>query len=322
MEKLVSILTPCYNGEKFVWRLLDSVLNQTYPHIEMFVIDDGSTDNSAELIRSYIPRFEAKGYTLTYVYQENSGQSVAINNGLKLIAGDYLVWPDCDDWYAADDAIEQMVECLDLSGEDVSMVRCKSNLLDEITLERIGEFSVNSRTKGKTDLFTDCLFGLNGFWHVPGDYMAKVNTLDAAIPGRNIYTDKSAGQNWQLMLPLLYNHNCLTIDKFLYNVLVRNESHSRMRSTLDHQLRKYDSYENTLLHTVDNIADMPVEEKDRYKRSIRTNYQAVRLFFFMRYRDFKGAGAFFAGLDGASKIATIRHLVKTVGRKSLEKLGR
>jgi glycosyltransferase involved in cell wall biosynthesis len=49
---LVSIVTPCYNTGKYVHRLLESVLNQTYPNIEMFVIDDGSSDNSAEIVKS------------------------------------------------------------------------------------------------------------------------------------------------------------------------------------------------------------------------------------------------------------------------------
>ena len=50
VKNLVTILTPCYNGAKVIHRLLDSVLVQDYPHIEMIVVDDGSTDNSLSLI--------------------------------------------------------------------------------------------------------------------------------------------------------------------------------------------------------------------------------------------------------------------------------
>lgn len=63
MQKgLVSIITPCYNTGGVIHRLLDSVLEQDYPSISMLVIDDGSADNSKEVILSYIPLFEKKGY--------------------------------------------------------------------------------------------------------------------------------------------------------------------------------------------------------------------------------------------------------------------
>ena len=57
-KNLVSNVTPCYNSAKYLYRLLDSVLMQDYPDIEMFAIDDGSTDNTKEIIESYIPRFQ------------------------------------------------------------------------------------------------------------------------------------------------------------------------------------------------------------------------------------------------------------------------
>jgi glycosyltransferase involved in cell wall biosynthesis len=99
-ENLVSLLTPMYNTDKYIHRLLDSVLSQDYPSIEMIIIDDGSTDNSKDIVKSYIQPFAEKGYTLKYVYQENQGQSVAIKNGLQLISGEFLAWPDSDDFYA------------------------------------------------------------------------------------------------------------------------------------------------------------------------------------------------------------------------------
>jgi glycosyltransferase involved in cell wall biosynthesis len=302
MEKLTSILTPCYNGEKYVWRLLDSVLNQTYPRIEMFIIDDGSTDNAKLLIQSYIPRFEAKGYSLTYVYQENLGQSVAINNGLKLISGDYLVWPDSDDFYATDDAILQMVNVLNQSDDSVSMVRCQSYLLDENTLKQIGRFSVNETTKRKTDLFEDCLLGLNSYWYVPGDYMAKTKKLKETILNMEIYTEKNAGQNWQLMLPLLYRNKCLTIEMFLYNILVRKESHSRGQySTLEQLLQKYFSYENTLFNTIERIPKMSVAEKEKYRRQILLKYKKERFYLFLKYRKFNDAQHILSTLDNCPK---------------------
>ena len=94
---LVYILTPSYNCGQYIYRLLNSVLTQTYPNIEMTVIDDGSTDNTKDIIISYQFKFAARCYKLNYVYQNNQGLSSTINNGLKLVHGDFLIWPDADD---------------------------------------------------------------------------------------------------------------------------------------------------------------------------------------------------------------------------------
>ena len=77
MEKKVSIITPCFNGEGFVERYLNSILNQTYKNIELIFINDGSTDRTEKVVKSYIIKFEEKGMKLIYIYQENAGQAAA-----------------------------------------------------------------------------------------------------------------------------------------------------------------------------------------------------------------------------------------------------
>ena len=67
MRPLVSVLTPCYNSADFLHRLLDSILEQDYPSIEMYAIDDGSTDRTRQVIQTYIPVFQQRGYSLKYV---------------------------------------------------------------------------------------------------------------------------------------------------------------------------------------------------------------------------------------------------------------
>ena len=79
---MVSVLTPCWNGEKFVHRLLDSLVEQTYKGtIELLIVDDGSTDRTAEIIKSYEPKFAAKNHVLRYFYKEHEtgGGAVASN---------------------------------------------------------------------------------------------------------------------------------------------------------------------------------------------------------------------------------------------------
>jgi len=310
LNKKVSVITPCFNGEKFIHRLLDSVLMQDYPRIEMCVIDDGSTDNSAQIIKSYIPRFLAKGYQLTYLYQENAGQSVAINKGLQWMSGDYLVWPDSDDFYAVASAITELVQVLEASDEQTSMARCHCTLLDEETLKQVGLFAVNALNDGKTDLFEDCLFAQNGFWFVPGNYMAKVAQLRDVLPSLTIYTEKNAGQNWQLMLPLLYNRKCITIKRNLYSVLVRANSHSRGQySTYEQVIQKYQAYERTILNVLDGMK-LTLAERQPYIDKIKQKYKVIRLQVMIDFVKSKEASSLFDELTKLNQKVPLRTYIK------------
>ena len=204
-HKLVSIITPCYDSDKYINKLLDSVLIQNYPNVEMIVVDDGSNDESAKIIKSYINKFKDRKYSLFYIYQNNKGQSSAVNKALKLVKGDYLVWPDADDYYADREAISEMVKVLDDSNETVSMVRVQYNVLDESGC-KIGHLGASEETKYKTDLFEDAVFGSNGFWYPPGGVMAKMSKIDELIPNREIYTEKIQDRTFN------YIYHCFIIN--------------------------------------------------------------------------------------------------------------
>ena len=286
MEKdLVSIITPCFNTGSYVHRLLDSVLNQTYPNIEMFVIDDGSTDNTAKVIGSYIPRFQDKGYSLRLISQENSGQSVAIKKGLKLINGKYVVWPDSDDFYASSSAIEQMVSTFEKVGDEYGFVRTQEYLVEDGSMKILGINGKSAKANcNKRQLFEDCLFGQNGFFFCPGAYMADFQKLKDSTT-IDIYSDKNAGQNWQLMLPILYNYRCYTIRKPLYKVVVRQSSHSRGQyAGFDKSIAKITSYEQTLYGTLKRIKGMPDAEREHYANEIKKKYCRERISLSFKYR--------------------------------------
>ena len=270
MEKgLVSILTPCYNTGDLLSRLLDSILMQDYPFVEMFAIDDGSSDNTSKVIKEYIPRFAGRGYQLTYIHQDNSGQSVAINRGLKLIKGEYLVWPDSDDFYSTPYALSKMVDVLSKTDDSVSIVRCLAEFIDEKTLKVINRYLPTEQT----DWFEDCLFARPNSWYCPGGYMAKVKLIDETIKKREIYAQKDAGQNWQLLLPLLYEKKCITINEYHYKILDREASHSRGQyQSYEEKLRKKQSYENTIVSTLEMMFFIPKEQREQYIKDIHVKY--------------------------------------------------
>lgn len=271
-KNLVSILTPMYNTGRYVHCLLDSVLEQTYPHIEMIVIDDGSTDNSKTVVESYRDMFEQKGYTLHYIYQENAGQSMAIKNGLQLIRGEFLVWPDSDDYYASNVAIEKMVNVLQTSSDEFQMVRTQVYNLDEDSLLPLCIMGLSSREEEPNSLFHDCLFSKHGFYFCSGAYMVRTMILREATDF-DIYTSKDAGQNWQLLLPILFEYRCKTIKEPLYNVVIRKTSHSRGQFVgYEGTKRKYDAYLNTQIETLKRIKGFPKAEINEYYIRLSESY--------------------------------------------------
>ena len=228
VEGLVNLITPAYNSAGFIHRLLDSVLRQTYPMIKMYIVDDGSTDNTREVIEQYMPLFEKKGYELIYRYQENAGQTFAINNALKWVDGEYLLWPDSDDWYREPDAIEKLVGALKDSDDEVGMARCRYEFVSDNAFQTI-QITSFSNYGVPENILEDVAYGKNGFWWTPGGYVVKTKFLDKFIPNRNIHTERKGGQNMQLILPYVINSKCVSIEDVLFCYLIREDSHSKKK---------------------------------------------------------------------------------------------
>ena len=107
-QPLVSVLIPAYNVERYAAETIQSVLDQTYPNVEVIVVDDGSTDQTLSVLR----RFEAPGVRV--IAQGNAGACVARNRALAEAQGDYLQYLDADDLLSPD-KIERQVDLLSRS---------------------------------------------------------------------------------------------------------------------------------------------------------------------------------------------------------------
>ncbi|MEW8956619.1 glycosyltransferase family 2 protein [Clostridium sp.] len=91
MEKpLVSVIIPCYNSEKYIKETLDSILNQSYPNIEIIVMDGLSKDGTLNILRDYEDK-------ITLVSEKDKGQTNAINKGFKMAKGEFIGWIGSDD---------------------------------------------------------------------------------------------------------------------------------------------------------------------------------------------------------------------------------
>lgn len=261
IRELVSIITPCYNSSAYVHRLLESVLMQDYPFIEMFAIDDGSTDNTREIIESYITKFENRGYSLTYVHQENTGQAAAVNRGLKFVKGEYLTWPDSDDYYNRKNSISTFVQELTRLDDTYGIVCFIGTIVDENTQENLYR---NRKYNDDENLFESCL--LKGdIFNVPINYMVKMEAFDKVNPERDIYIKQHA-QNMQMLLPMFYSYKCKTFYESLSNIVVRSLSHSRCPRSYNNQKEVIQGWLDIKLNTLEKIKEMNNEEREKYKR--------------------------------------------------------
>lgn len=121
---LVTIYITNYNYGKYIKQAIDSVLSQTLDDFELIIIDDGSTDNSKEIIESYSGRSNVQ-----IVYQQNKGLNVTNNVALKLATGKYIVRLDADDFFEKN-ALQVMTNVLE-GDDDLGLVFPDYYLVDE-----------------------------------------------------------------------------------------------------------------------------------------------------------------------------------------------
>jgi glycosyltransferase involved in cell wall biosynthesis len=114
-DNLVSIVIPCFNNEAFVGAAIDSALNQTYPQIEIIVIDDGSKDSSLDLIRAF-------GDRVRWETGQNQGAPRARNQGIEIASGKYIKFLDADDILLPDCIEIQIAQAMALTSDRQAIV--------------------------------------------------------------------------------------------------------------------------------------------------------------------------------------------------------
>lgn len=247
-KDVVSIVIPIYNGEKYLKDCFEHLLKQTYRKLEVIVVDDGSTDGTKQQLIKYKKTFEDNNIEFIFLQQNNKGQAAAINNALKYVNGEFLVWQDCDDYYE-ENAIENLVEYL-RKHKNIDFVRGESLYRDEDDLNNI-IFEGKSKYPNLTKIFDLYVFETDAY-NYPGIFMVRMNFFDKCIKNRTIYVSR-AGQNWQLILPLAYYGKCGYLNKVVYNYRVCKNSHSHIVSTKKEKLLRCDEHKDILMHVLNEL---------------------------------------------------------------------
>lgn len=272
MNPKVSILTPCYNGEPYLARFLDSILCQTYSPIELVLVNDGSVDKTEEVVREYTPKLERANIAFIYVHQKNQGQAAAIRRALQLATGKYVTWPDSDDFLTAD-SIEQKALFLENHPEH-GFVRTDAYIYNETDLSKPARrLERHSPARFASRIFDRLLLEQN-MYAMSGAYMFRMSALDAAIPGRDFFCSW-AGQNWQLQLPIAYKFTGGYIDKPLFCYVIRENSHSRgiLKGNMQERFERYDLLQELLVNTLTRIEGL---DKDRYLPLVYEKYDRYK----------------------------------------------
>lgn len=253
--KKVTLISPCYNGKSYVTRFLDSLVDQTYKNVEFIFVNDGSTDNTEEIFLEYKQKLQDKGWSVIYIYQENSGQASAINKGLEIFTGDYLIFPDSDD-ILYPNHIENKVKFME-NHPNCGVAFNIVDIVQESNTEKICRQSDNFKLALPN--FVDNLLQFNlavwtpVSWIIRSDFFLKSNPFKQIYPGR-------AGQNFQLLYPVAKMYPVEFMHESLAKYVVRELSHSHLsENSIRNPKRVYALYD-IVLNTIFNTP-IPIEKK-------------------------------------------------------------
>ncbi len=273
---LISVIIPTYNRAHLIKRSAESVLNQTYRNIELIIVDDGSTDNTKEVIDSI------KDDRIVYVKQENKGCCAARNKGIELAKGKYIAFNDSDDVWLPN-KLEKQLNTAMLNNADVvwSKVFIYGNLIKRKVPYNFKE----------------------GF--------LEKNTLPLGISAQTLFAKKEVffnnkfdetikdHEDFELLLRLMkYSYSIYCLDEALVNYYFQKDSitsnHERQLDSLKDLLKKYNNIIKGLSkQSLESLAEFIIckgfEIKNRKKRKGALNFaftfnssKKIKLLYFLK----------------------------------------
>lgn len=255
---LVSMITYCFNGERFIRTYFEALLAQTYPELELFFFNNGSADATGAITEEYRPKLEAKFKKVYIEHYEKNQPTVSLKNkALSMLSGKYFFGVDSDD-IMTPDHIEKMVEFME-SHPDTDLAFCKLHVLNENTGKHTGIFEVKPRQTAK-EHFEDCLFSTNMIY-TPIAYFVRTEGFLRANHQMSIYVTRY-GENYQLLLPLLYYKKPGLLDAVLGEYLVRSDSYT---AKLKDYGKRITALEEQIVTITKTLETMQIPDGEEYR---------------------------------------------------------
>lgn len=272
----ISIIVPIYNGEKYIDKCIEMILNQTLKNFELIIIDDGSTDKSAQICSEYAD----KDNRIKLITKKNQGTWAARNRGIDESLGKYIVFLDCDDWYE-NNLLAEMYENIEdndvdlvISGQTDIMVNSNAKVIKKVkvlpekhfflTREEILDNFIKLRKESIGDVLWNKIYKAE---------IIKKNNLK--------FEDYKRGED-TIFNANYYQHidKCIVIDKSFYNYRVENSNPVWLKYS--------ENYFNIVLIENKTVIDK-LKEWGRYDISARKYqsthfiYRIIEYFFWIVY---------------------------------------
>jgi glycosyltransferase involved in cell wall biosynthesis len=132
---LVSVVIPTYNRTRQTIAAVESVLAQTYPYIEVIVVDDGSTDGSGEIIQGFVKKKRNGSHRISFLSQPNQGASVARNTGIAHAQGEYIAFLDSDDVWVSE-KLDWQLKALEQFKDECGVCFTDARLVNDLGMDR------------------------------------------------------------------------------------------------------------------------------------------------------------------------------------------
>lgn len=258
-EGLVSIVIPCYNDADYVEQSVASALQQTYPYKEIIVVDDGSNEQTKNVLKTIEPKITK------LITQENKGQSTARNAGINEAKGDYILVLDSDDFFEPT-FCEKAI--LFFNQSDVKIVTCYAKLL----FENNRESYVFKHIGGSIKNFLTSNRALGSAMFKKKEW-ERVNGYDESM--------KNGFEDWEFYIRILKNGGIAEVVKEpLYNYRKRNHSTTSRANVVKYDLLKFifTKHQDLYVKFYDDFIDqllfkLQKEEKEKIKNTERLEFK-------------------------------------------------
>jgi glycosyltransferase involved in cell wall biosynthesis len=215
----VSVIIPAYNNAAYLAEAIDSVLSQTYRSLELIVVDDGSTDETRDVVRTY----QERDNRVRYLFQSNRGPSAARNYGMREARGKYIAFIDADDVWMPP-KLQQQVAAISRD-KSIGFVYCDTVFVDRA--RRVIRDYVRKIRLVSGDIAFD-LF--NDFFLITSAVVIRASCCGTAGYFRE---DMRVGEDYEYFLKLAYRYRGAVVGEKLMIRRVRSDSLSRQDAVAD-----------------------------------------------------------------------------------------